>query len=76
MKNTFFGFLVLFLSLTKSLTAGDSQGELDYKAGVEILKSAKDLAQQAAALEKFQSAAEEGYPDAFGAIGYFHANGI
>lgn len=76
MKNTFFGFLVLFLSLTKSLTAGDTQGELDYRAGVEILKSAKDLAQQAAALEKFQSAAEEGYPDAFGAIGYFHANGV
>jgi len=76
MKNLFFGFLVLFLSLTKSLTAGDTEGELDYKAGVEILKSAKDLAQQATALEKFQSAAEEGYPDAFGAIGYFHANGI
>lgn len=75
MKNTFFGFLVLFLTLTKSLTAGDTQGELDYKAGVEILKSAKDLAQQAAALEKFKSAAEAGYPDAFGAIGFFHANG-
>jgi TPR repeat protein len=76
MKKMFFGFLVLSLSLTKSLTAGDSQGESHYKTGVEILKSAQDPDQQASALEKFRSAAESGYPDAYGAIGYFHANGV
>jgi TPR repeat protein len=75
MKISHFLALAFSLSLTNCLDAADSTGEQDYKAGVEILKSAQDPDQQAAALEKFQSAAESGYPDAFGAIGFFHANG-
>jgi TPR repeat protein len=47
-----------------------------YKSGVEILKIAKDPESEATALAKFQSAVDLGYPDAFGAIGYFHANGV
>jgi TPR repeat protein len=76
MTRSLFRTVISFLFLTKFLIAEDSNGEMDYKAGVELLKSAQDPVQQVAALEKFQSAAEAGYPDAFGAIGYFHANGV
>jgi TPR repeat protein len=76
MKISHFLALAFSLSLTNCLDAADSTGEQDYKAGVEILKNAADSPQQASALEKFRSAAEAGYPDAFGSIGYFHANGV
>jgi TPR repeat protein len=75
MRKSFLRAVFFFLFLTNGLIAEDPKGGMDYKAGVELLKSAQDPLQQAAALEKFQSAAEAGYPDAFGAIGFFHANG-
>jgi TPR repeat protein len=76
MRGSHFWALAFFLSLSNYLAADGSTGEQDYKAGVEILKNAADSPQQASALEKFRSAAEAGYPDAYGAIGYFHANGV
>lgn len=76
MRNSHFWALAFFLFLSNFLAADGSTGEQDYKAAVEILKNAADSPQQASALERFRSAAEAGYPDAYGAIGYFHANGV
>lgn len=76
MKFVLFKLFFIAVLIFNSFAVEVANSASDYRSGVEILKNATEPEQQSNALEKFQSAAEAGYAEAFGAIGYFHANGV